>query len=755
MFPPVFLWGLAFVALSPLMWLAWVMGGSDEDEPGAQATGLATSGVQTRRSRSGPVEAGASRRRMMRAALQGVFIAVIPMWAFHHLWIWKVTNAGFPVLILYLSVYAPLFVWIGARWRRWVMGVGRKHEGEHGPAAQVRGTGGGGVGAEPWHGPSEKVRGDQSQSHDQQRERSHDQEHGPAAQVRGTGSGRRGEWKFWLGLPVIWVGLEMLRGAIVWDGYPWFFVGHPTIQNSSCALIARLTGATGTSLLVADLNAIAVSSVAAWWGLTPAQRRGRGAKIFAAMHLILIAGLVVTSIVPKPQWGASATDSTVAVIQTNVPQDNRVAWSFPQRRADFETFKRLTREVAREKPDLIVWPETMFPGIALNDDAVRVEKGAGLLFNDPVAGGTPSTVFYDELLALQKELGVPMVVGAIAKEGLRIDTVEWPGGGTRIEMDAAATFNSAFVVSEGAVQPERYDKVKLTPFGEYMPYISWSDWLEKNLLALGAGGMSFDLDAGRVYRALEAPARDDSEPPHPADAASANLSHEGRGEINTERNHAAGRSLRIATPICFEATMPAVCRRLVYGGGWRAERKADVLVNLTNDGWFGGSRATHENHLLLARWRCIELGTPMVRAANTGISCSIDAAGRVTDRLGIGKEGVLIARVSLPRSAWHGPAQQVRGEQPAAQDPEHGPASQVRGTGVGTGIGTGAGAGGGFGAPTPYARIGDSVGWACLAGMGVMAGLTFAARGGAGRRKMGQTERGGPGGRKETNDGVA
>ena len=55
-----------------------------------------------------------------------------------------------------------------------------------------------------------------------------------------------------------------------------------------------------------------------------------------------------------------------------------------------------------------------------------------------------------------------------------------------------------------------------------------------------------------------------------------------------------------------------------------------MLVNMTNDGWFGWWRAGRAQHLQIATWRCVELCTPMVRAANTGISCSIDTHGRVT-----------------------------------------------------------------------------------------------------------------------------
>ena len=106
----------------------------------------------------------------------------------------------------------------------------------------------------------------------------------------------------------------------------------------------------------------------------------------------------------------------------------------------------------------------------------------------------------------------------------------------------------------------------------------------------------------------------------------------------------------MATPICFEATAADVCRMLVFGNG---RRRADLLVNVTNDGWFGDFDPGRWQHLQLARWRCVELATPMVRAANTGVSCVIDARGRVLRKRVDGSfgtvrvEGVMTADVPL------------------------------------------------------------------------------------------------------------
>jgi apolipoprotein N-acyltransferase len=90
--------------------------------------------------------------------------------------------------------------------------------------------------------------------------------------------------------------------------------------------------------------------------------------------------------------------------------------------------------------------------------------------------------------------------------------------------------------------------------------------------------------------------------------------------------------------ICYEVIFPNEAQPSGERPGW--------LVNITNDGWFGISSGPYQ-HLQQARVRTIELGLPLVRAANTGISAVIDPLGRVVKSLPLGTEGVLDA--SLPR----------------------------------------------------------------------------------------------------------
>lgn len=257
------------------------------------------------------------------------------------------------------------------------------------------------------------------------------------------------------------------------------------------------------------------------------------------------------------------------------------------------------------------------------------------------------SVAADSLFAMQEHFGVPFLVGAEGTDGLALPIDEATG---RVTYHDDGMFNSSYLLDNGRMVGERYDKMQLTPFGEVMPYISAWPWLEEQLLRIGLGaeGMAFELDAG-------------SRP----------VTH----VLQTESG-----LVRVATPICFEGIMSATCRRLAYSGG---ERQADVLIQLTNEGWFGGFDGAREQHLQIVRWRAVELGTSVVRAANTGISAVIGPDGRVLEH------GVLGGDWRVDGVMW--------GQAPLANR------------------------------ETAYARIGDAVGWASLAGLGLVVIASVAA----------------------------
>lgn len=416
-----------------------------------------------------------------------------------------------------------------------------------------------------------------------------------------------------LTVPVAWTGVEFLRGDFFFGGFPWLLLAHPTIDAPLLPTTAALLGTYFTSFLIAALCGAAADV------MFQRPRRIRPALFGVAGVGACVLAAQLTRPAPAPGGG----EFRIAVVQTNIPQDNKMEWAVEQRIRDFARFVELTRQAAAASPppDLIVWPETMFPGEVLDPPSVEAQRRARLAESYRDERGEEQELrvgdFADALVQFQRDLGIPMLVGAMATTNLRFE--RGPEGKGYFPVHDAR-YNSVFLVEAGEVRPERYDKIELTPFGEEMPYISHWPWLERQLLAVGARGMAFDLDRGT-------------------------------GPTAFEIRRADGGSARVVTPICFEATRAAHCRRLVNGG------RADLMINLTNDGWFGWFDPARWQHLQIARWRCVELGVPMVRAANTGISAHIDARGRIV-RIGVEgggpptrTDGVLVTSVSPGRGA--------------------------------------------------------------------------------------------------------
>lgn len=454
-------------------------------------------------------------------------------------------------------------------------------------------------------------------------------------------------------VPVLWTATEMFRGSPLFlTGYPWFFLAHPLIAQPVLCQAADLLGTYFVSFAAATLAGVVADLLT-----LPLLRAGRMALsirvslgVFAVVQAFAIGyGL----------WRVAQTDRLladpalerlrVAVVQTNLPQNNKQAWTIEEQFRDFAHFVEITRAWAAgggngDAPDLVVWPETMVPGVALNiealRDTLRIERETGRDLRSV-------RYFHDALAQVARELHTPMLVGGSAVDHLRyVEETNTNADGSpkkSARWKWNARYNSALVFrTDGTLDERRYDKVHRTPFGEVIPIAHRWPGVQQWLLNLGARGMSFDLDAGADFTRLEIPLPG-AEPG----------------------------SILVGTPICFESTMPYVCRALVQP---RGGRKAGLLINLTNDGWFGKLRGGREQHLQIGRFRCIENRVPMVRAANTGISAAIDSAGRII-RYG----------PSLPpgSAAWNAEGVMI------ASIPLHA-------------------------RPTLYAAVGDAFGWMCL-----------------------------------------
>lgn len=392
-----------------------------------------------------------------------------------------------------------------------------------------------------------------------------------------------------IALPTVLVGLDWLRGFVVFDGYPWYLWGQPLIDFPFLAGLAALGGVSVPAFIALAFSGLLADGLL--------RRRGSpGAPAtFAPGGLILLCGVVLSLLEAGPRPTPERTRS-VLMVQTDLPTSNKIRWSAEAQRRDVRGFMNLSAEGVRgardagRRVDLVVWPETMLPSVGF-------EHG---------------DLFTRSIESLVGELGVPFLIGTGSYPDLR------PGPDGRMTWDRE--YNSAYLVTPAGPPYQRVDKVFLTPFGETMPYISNWPWLEERLLAFGAAGMAFELDAGeRIERPVLPPPAPGLEP------------------------------VAFAVPICFEDTMAEVVRDMVWQDGARA---AGLLVNISNDGWFGDHDSGRAMHTLCARWRAIENDLWLVRVSNTGESVLVDPDGRVVDRLpgGTRTSGTRLVEVGVSES---------------------------------------------------------------------------------------------------------
>jgi apolipoprotein N-acyltransferase len=321
------------------------------------------------------------------------------------------------------------------------------------------------------------------------------------------------------------------------------------------AQVASVTGMTGLTLLILLLAGLPLVL------LSPGLRRERWLAL--ALLALLPAG-----------WGFGAwqlalpktpdTELSLRIVQPNVPQSDK--WRSENARMIFDRLQELSLAPTADRPaglagiDYLIWPESAVPF---------------LIDESPVAR--------DEIARMLNGKGV-LLTGSIRREAQSGDT-------------PARVFNSIIAFDGRGDVVARYDKWRLVPGGEFLPF----EWLLEPLGFRKVVTVPGSFAAGPGPQTLQLPG-----------------------------------GLAAAMLVCYEVIFP---HDLIQPGARPA-----VIVNVTNDGWFGQSTGPHQ-HLAQARMRAIEQGLPILRAANTGISAVIDARGRLVATLPLDQQGVIDARI--------------------------------------------------------------------------------------------------------------
>lgn len=353
--------------------------------------------------------------------------------------------------------------------------------------------------------------------------------------------------------PVAWVAMEILRAHTLFS-FAWCLLGYSQQAFLPVIQVARFGAVYAVSFVVAVSSAVIAHAM-----VEP--RRPR--------RVLALAGgaLLVAAVLADGAWRLKTPDAesgrlTIGLVQASIPQDDK--WNPDEAWANFAHHVDLTRDAAARGARLVVWPESALPWIYDRNPAVAAR-----------------------LQALTRELDIHLLFGNDDRE-------DGPGRRGRIWVGAK-------LLTPAGDLSFRYHKMRLVPFGEYVPI--------ESVLTLGG------RYSARVVEAV------------------------GSFTPGTEYSVGEVDGRRLGVSICYEAIFPDLMREFTVRG-------ADLLVNITNDGWYGRTSAPHQ-HFAMAVFRAVENGKYLVRAANTGITAVVDPRGRVVERTELFERRAIVREVPI------------------------------------------------------------------------------------------------------------
>ena len=379
---------------------------------------------------------------------------------------------------------------------------------------------------------------------------------------------RRFGWWAMAFAPVVWVATEWLRPIVT--GVAWNALGVSQAQHFRIASLSRLGGVYLISAEIVAVSALLV--LALKFRERPVARAAALLFLFAAIFFMLPPQLSRT----EQPGGATVT---VVGVQPNLPPDSVVT------ERDLDNAIKLTKEAIGRAPDkradIVIWPESPLALFYENDQAVR-----------------------QKLDALARETGSYLIVSTATVEDQRY-------------------FNSVHTISPhsnsqfDAKPLRRYDKIRLVPFGEYVPWRPVLGRFIPTIVGDFTPGEEAVVNPLRLGAERAVIITGEGSSPSPA--------------IERTMNY-----VRVGSFVCYEASYPNLVRGFAQNG-------ATLLVNVSNDAWFGNTAGARQ-HLMHATMRAIENDRDLLRVTNSGISALVTADGRAVDPLPMFASGAQVWR---------------------------------------------------------------------------------------------------------------
>ena len=330
-------------------------------------------------------------------------------------------------------------------------------------------------------------------------------------------------WGAVVWIPIIWVGMDLLVEK-VFGGFPWCLAGYSQFRNIYFSQVAEIAGIHLVSFLVIAINVLL-------YKFFKTKNKNVLLALLAACTIIYGSGYWLLQ--RQGRSTAAVPWHRAGIIQPNSNHDRPFTFTGVQESLD-RLFK-VSLALKNQGAELVIWPEFTVPIYPLQ------------------------TPHYLEQFTAFSRRHIPILAGFTDFQ------------------NSDNIFNSVMLFNGENVA--KYDKYRLTPFGEYILFRRWLFFVKKITDEIG------DFTFGKTLHNLDL----------------------------------AGHKL--ATPICYEVIYPELSREL-------AARGAEVIVTISNDSWFGKTSAPYQ-HLAMAVFRSIENRRWLLRSTSNGISALVDPAGRI------------------------------------------------------------------------------------------------------------------------------
>src|ERR1700722_16080527 len=382
--------------------------------------------------------------------------------------------------------------------------------------------------------------------------------------------------------PFLWTGLDLAAARIT--SVPWDQLGYSQIDNTLVNQLAPLTGVYGITFVLVAVNALLAGALLVRRGsknglarsslarnskdrlAQASKNRFTGRWAWAACGTVLLVSGFTGIFVSPPDSDATAT---AVLIQPNLDVGAGNNWQGLEWDRHIAEFARLAGEEG--KTYIAGIPKTGAPEGEINCPPYPTHPDLVVWPESPAPFIEDDVTFKQAMQSIAVATQAPLLVGGIGTDFSQ-------------QENAWRDYNSAFVVEADGKMVGRYDKIHLVPFGEYIPF--------QNLLTFAhkLTGRVSSFTRGSEHRVFQ---------------------------LDTQ----SGGRHRYGVFICYEAVFADEVRQLARNG-------AEVLVNISDDGWYGDTSAPWQ-HFNMARMRAVENRRWLLPDTNNGIAAAIDPYGRV------------------------------------------------------------------------------------------------------------------------------